>query len=700
MSDDRIKSQHLGRKAMLYVRQSSAHQVLHNQESRRLQYAMQPRLRSLGWNEVEVIDEDLGRSATTTVGRAGFQYLVAEVCLGKVGAVAAREVSRFARNNRDWHQLIEMCSLVDTLLLDHETVYDARRGNDRLLLGLKGSLSEYELDLLRQRSLEARRQKAARGELVTIVPVGYLKTADQRLEKDPDRRVQLAIENIFDKFLEIGTVRQTLMWLIEHGLDVPARRFGLLGWETHWKRPSYRSVLSILRNPAYAGAYSWGKTAAGAQVRDGVLHRVRVRKPRHEWSVLLPEHHEAYISWETFERVGEMIDKNAQAWRAPGTGAAKGGPSLLAGLLRCRRCGRVPMVTYTGHGHDVLRYVCRRGSVDNGEDRCITFGGSVVDNVVAHEVLRVVEPCAVDAAIQAATDETRKSDDVLEALLLEVKAARYEAERARKQFDAVDPENRLVADELERRWNLALQKAAEVEARVEQRRLVGPHRPRISTAEAASLRDLPRELERAWNAPETDVRLKKRVIRALVEEIVVDVDTAAGEVVLVIHWKGGVHTTLSVRRRRTGENRHHTSKDIIEAVRILARVSTDDVIAGVLNRNGLHTGVGNRWTRERVTSLRSKHEIPAFRLDRQREEGWMKLGEAAAYVKVSEKSLRRAVEQGVIEALHPMSVGPWIFNRDALDRPAARLRIEDIQRGISRTTGPNPAQLILTISGT
>lgn len=299
MSDDRIKSQHVGREAILYVRQSSAHQVLHNEDSRRLQYAMQPRLRSMGWNEVEVIDEDQGRSATTTAGRTGFQYLVAEVCLGNVGTVAAREVSRFARNNRDWHQLIEMCSLVDTLLVDHETVYDARRGNDRLLLGPKGSLSEYELDLLRQRSLEARRQKAARGELVTIAPVGYLKTPDQRLEKDPDRRVQLAIETIFDKFLELGTVRQTLMWLIEHGLDDPARSFGLLGWETHWKRPSYRSVLSILRNPAYAGAYCWGKTAAGAQVRDGVLHRVRVRKPRQEWSVLLPERHEAYISWTT-----------------------------------------------------------------------------------------------------------------------------------------------------------------------------------------------------------------------------------------------------------------------------------------------------------------------------------------------------------------------------------------------------------------
>jgi DNA invertase Pin-like site-specific DNA recombinase len=685
MSEQKVRSHHLERKALLYVRQSSPHQVLHNEESRRLQYAMQVRLQSLGWKEVEVIDEDLGRSATTTVGRSGFQHLV-----GKVGAVAAREVSRFARNNRDWHQLIEMCSLVDTLLIDHETAYDARLGNDRLLLGLKGSLSEYELDLLRQRSLEARRQKAARGELITIAPVGYLKTPDQRLEKDPDQRVQLAIRTVFDKFLELGSVRQTLLWLIEHGIQMPARRYGVLGWETHWKRPSYRSVLSILRNPAYAGTYAYGKTAARAQVRNGVLYPARVSKPRDEWSVLLPGRHAEYISSKTFTRIGEMIDKNAQNWRAPGTGAAKRGPSLLAGMLRCRRCGRVLMVTYTGNRSSVLRYVCRRGRLDTGEDRCITFGGADVDAAVAREVFRVVRPGALEAAMQSTTEESRKDADVLQALLLEAKGARYDAERARKQFDAVDPENRLVADELERRWNQALQRVQEIEDRIEKQRLVDARRQLlVSTAEAASLRDLPVELERVWNAPETDIRLKKRIVRALLEEVVVDVDATAGEVVLVIHWKGGVHTQLSVRRRRTGENRHHTSKDVVEAVRVLARVCTDEIIAGVLNRNGLYTGHGNRWTKELVTSLRSKHAIPVFQSVRQRQEGWMKLGEAAGHAGISETSLRSAVEQGDIEALHPLPLGPWIFSREALDCPAARLRIDKIHRAAARATGPS-----------
>jgi DNA invertase Pin-like site-specific DNA recombinase len=698
MSDEKIRSQHLERRAMLYVRQSSTYQVLHHEESRRLQYAMESQLRSLGWQEVEIIDEDLGRSAATAAGRTGFQHLVAEVCLGKVGAVAAREVSRFARNNRDWHQLIEMCSLVDTLLVDHEMVYDARQGNDRLLLGLKGTLSEYELDLLRQRSLEARRQKAARGELVIIAPVGYVKTHDQRLEKDPDQRVQHAIELVFEKFLELGTVRQALMWFIEQGLALPAIRRGLTTWETHWQRPSYRSLLGILRNPTYAGAYAYGKTCARAQVRDGALHHTRVRKCLEDYSVLLQGRHAGYISWDTFERIREMIHKNAQTW--PGGGAPKMGPALLAGLLRCRRCGRVLMVNYTGRAHDVLRYCCHRGAVDNGEDRCISFGGAGVDEVVSREILRVVEPAAIDAAISAVTEESRKSRELADALLLEVKAARYEAERVRTQFDAVDPQNRLVADELERRWNAALVREQEVEARLaeEQARLVSTpsphHRP------GGTLTTLSADLARAWHSPDVDVRLKKRIMRALIEEIMVDIDVEASEVVLVVHWKGDLHSTVRVRRRRTGEHRHQTTSDVVEAVRILARVCTDNTIASILNRNGLHTGRGNRWTKERVVSLRSYNEIPRHEVETQREAGWMKLGEAARYLAVSEKPLRRAVEEGQIEAEHPLPVGPWVFSRSALDLPTARSFVEDIRHGVSRGTGRQAAQLALMIPTT
>src|SRR6478736_1768643 len=279
MITDKIGAQHRERKAVLYVRQSSSHQVLHNRESSALQYAMRSRLTALGWSEIEIVDEDLGRSAAGGVTRSGFERMVAEVCLGKVGAVAAREVSRFARNSRDWQQLVEMCRVVDTLLIDQETVYAPRQGNDRLLLGLKGSLNEYELDLLRQRSLAARHAKARRGELIVAAPVGFVKV-DGRLEKDHDRRVQAAIRLAIDKVAELGSVRQALLWFLEHGLDLPTR---VSGGAVEWRRPRYSSIHELIANPAYGGAYAYGKTGVAARYHGaGATARPR-RKPRAEW---------------------------------------------------------------------------------------------------------------------------------------------------------------------------------------------------------------------------------------------------------------------------------------------------------------------------------------------------------------------------------------------------------------------------------
>jgi DNA invertase Pin-like site-specific DNA recombinase len=640
---DKIKPQHLERKAILYVRQSSVYQVNHNLESQKLQYAMEERLRQLGWRQIEVVDDDLGRSAAGTVTRGGFERMVAEVCLGKVGAVAAREVSRFARNSRDWQQLIEVCRVVDTVLIDQETVYTPRQSNDRLLLGLKGSLNEYELDLLRQRSVEARRAKAQRGELIVAAPVGYIKTGDQHLEKDPDRRVQQAIGWVFGKFLELGSVRQTLLWFLEHGLEMPVRNpLGEIGW----KRPSYATVYRILTGPVYAGAYAYGKTEHTLHYENGEARKGSRRKPREQWLALIRNAHEGYVNWEQFEQIQQAIASNDRGWEQ--TGAAQNGPALLAGILRCRRCGRKLTVRYSGHHGDMLRYACHGGFLDNGEARCIAFGGTSVDEAIAQEVLRVVQAAAVEAAILASEEEAHKQDDVLQALRRDLEAARYSAGRAQKQYDAADPENRLVADELERRWNQALQRVREVELRIEQ------HVHRHGHVRAAPTReqfeDLASELETVWNCSETDVRLKKRILRTLLHEIIVDVDAEAGEIILTLHWKGGVHTELRLPRRRRGQNSSQTSKETVDAVRVLARICSDDMIAGALHRAGLQTGRGNRWTRERVSALRSHHDIPGYSVERRKTEGWMTLTEAALSLGVSGRTLRLAVERREIEA--------------------------------------------------
>lgn len=655
----KITADHLARGAFVYIRQSTADQLLHNQESRRRQYGLADRAKQLGWATVEVVDDDLGRSGGG-IARPGFERLLAAICEARVGAVFAIEASRLARNGRDWHTLIEFCGLVGTVIVDEDGIYDPRHSNDRLLLGMKGTMSELELSLFRQRSQEALKQKARRGALFLGLAAGYVKTGRDRIEKDPDQQVQGALRIVFAKFAELQSVRQVHVWLREEGIALPTACHSTAeGRSVVWRLPLYNTVHNTLTNPVYAGAYAFGRTMSKVSVEEG-RKRVRrgVRRPLAEWDVLLKDQHEGYISWAEFERNQRVIANNATGkGSAVARGAVRRGELLLAGLLRCGHCGRKMYVAYGGKAG---RYLCEGALVNHGTVRCISFGGLRVDDAVGTEVLRFLKPLGIDAAIKALDAQAGETSAAKRQLELALQRVRFEAAHARRQYDAVDPANRLVAGELERRWNEALRVAHRIESEIaalEARKPVP-----LGEVERQQLMQLGTDLARAWSHPAATSATRKRILRTALSEIVVRVE--ADNIEMVLHWQGGDHTALKVKKNGVGKHRWTIPEDTLSLVRELARLMPDRQIARLLNRAGKPTGRGNGWTQARVCSFRSHHGIAVHRENEWAERGEIGLEAAAQIMDVSVMTALRMVRHGIIKGRQMCRGAPWVIKAE------------------------------------
>lgn len=663
-----IPPQLLKRKAIVYVRQSTQSQVMTNLESQRRQYDLVDIARQQGFMDVEVIDDDLGRSASGTVARPGFDRLVAWLCAGKVGAVLCQDASRLARNGRDWHHLLELCGLVEARVIDHDGIYNPCQPNDRLLLGMKGSISEFELGVLRTRMLDAARAKARRGELRLSVPFGYIWHREAGLGFDPDLRLQEVIRLIFTRFGELGSGRQVLLSMTADHIHFPRPSDEGRMTNFKWLPIRYRNVISVLKNPFYAGVYVYGKSEKRTSIVEGRARRSYGHsKAAGTWDVFIKDHHEGYINWDEYERNQKQLALNNYG-RADGVKSGRGGRALLSGMMTCARCGRRLSVAYTGNPQSRPVYRCDKPNLMMGLPRCMTFGGPRVDVAVARELLRAVEPLAIEATFEAERMYRKRQDDQHQILDLELQQARYEATLAERRYAACDPDNRLIAAQLEKNWEIALRRVQDIETR--------QPTDNASTIEVdpSAFANLAENLSAAWNAPEVTMRARQQLLRTLIADIIVDVDDAVRDVVLTIHWRGGQHSELRVRKPRTGEHGCATADDVLAIMRSMAGRWSDEHIAASLNRMGLPTGQGKTWTAHRVASVRRVRGIHAYR-SVEKDGEWLTMTEAAKTLGVTNHTIRRLIKTNVLPAVQVVTGAPYQIRAEDLALKAVKTAV-------------------------
>jgi DNA invertase Pin-like site-specific DNA recombinase len=658
----KIQPKHLERAAYVYVRQSSPRQVLEHLESRRRQYERVDWALGAGWprERIVVVDEDQGKSGATAKTRTGFARLLAVVAQGEVGIVIALEVTRLSRNSPDWHHLLYLCRFSDTLIADEHTVYDPELSSDRLVLGIRGQMGELELETSIERMVSARNAKAERGELYTIPPAGYDIDELGQWVKSSDEAVVHALDTVFEKFDELGSARQVFRWWRAQGLKYPVRRLRSRVHPVVWLEPTYAMFLRTLRNPIYTGAYVFGRSKTVRRLDRAGVQRVRMRRvERDEWPVLIRDHHGAYISWERYLKNQEQMQGNVTMRNTADAG--KGGPAregaaLLQGLVMCGHCGRRMSSSYGGSTRSrVHQYRCSRARAQHDGPDCQVMGGKRIDQTVAEVFLEATAPCAAEAA-RLANEEARRESEALRLYWAhQVEKAEFAAQRAERQYQAVEPENRVVARELERRWEAALQELERVRQQSEQ----AVEDPQLLSAEELeNVHLLGLELREVWDADTTAHRDRKRLLRTLIEEV--QLHTEEGHYAVRVVWKGGATSEREVMRGAAGWARR-TPEDTVELVRKLAREFDDAQIARILNKQGRRSGRGIPFTIPAVTSLRGKNRIPKCpkTIATDPRDGPFNAEQAARELGVTMSTVHRWQRDGVLAGEQLTPGAPW-----------------------------------------
>ena len=661
MSDNpKITTDHLRRCAVVYVRQSSSTQVENNRESTARQYHLAERAIHLGWprEQVKVVDEDLGISGSGLSERAGFARMTADVALGQVGIVLGLEVSRLARNNADWYRLLDLCSVTNTLIGDADGIYHPGLFNDRLVLGLKGTMSEAELHVLRARLLGGIRNKAERGELSRGLPVGLVRgEGDGEVLLHPDESITAALRAVFDRFAEMGSARRVWLWFCSQGLRFPLQSNTLQ--DIRWVTPTYTKIHQVLTNPFYAGVYVYGRTQQVSYIDEIGRVRKRVKaRARADWPVFIPDHHQGFIDLETFEANQKRLAQNTRPRPHHSSGAVREGSALLQGIVACGSCGRRLKVHYSGR-YSAPGYHCAGKTIVNGRgEYCLNVGGCQIDAAVAAAFLAALAPAGLEASLKAAEQLEADHETTLAQFRRDVERARYGAQRAERRYRAVDPDNRLVARGLEAEWENALRELKAAEAELARRERA---KPLVLTREQRdSLIALGQDLNTVWSAPTTTDRDRKELLRTLLEEVTLNLKRTEGQAHLTLRWRGGAISTLDVPVPRFRPMGPRTDEDTISLLRRLAALYPDEVIAGILNRQGRRTARGERFTANQVGSLRRYRDIPRFQAPAQPPSGeLLSIRKAAQILGMNTSSIHRWLADGFIAGEQVTPGAPW-----------------------------------------